>query len=379
MQLDIDDFLANYWQRKPKLIRQAWPNFSPPVDGDDLAGLACEPVCPARLVLYDRANDAWSVENGPFQDERFATLPAQDWTLLVQDVDKMIDSVGALLDHFRFLPAWRIDDVMVSYAAPGGSVGAHVDDYDVFLLQGQGQRRWQISTAPDANLAIKPNVELKALAQFEATDEWLLEPGDMLYLPPGIPHHGVAENGECTTFSIGLRAPSAAELVLDLADHLSEREPAKLRFRDPLFGPVASTGLIDPSSFQALDDLILGASRLSSDERERWFGRYITRYRLNAEPVPRATALRPQKFIEKINAGRALLRNPYSRMAYRPTAAGAELYVCGEMLEAPLWLARTLADQRLLNAEDLRPVLNDAASLALLLSLFNLGHYEWSK
>ena len=142
-------FLRDYWQKRPLLVRNAFPDFQTPITPEDLAGLACEELALSRIVAHDRAGDRWQLRHGPFPEELFPTLPDHDWTLLVQDVDKWDADVAALLPAFSFLPRWRIDDIMVSFAARGGSVGAHVDQYDVFLLQGHGHRRWQIDTSPN--------------------------------------------------------------------------------------------------------------------------------------------------------------------------------------------------------------------------------------
>lgn len=379
MQLDVDAFLKQHWQRKPLLIRDAFPGFEAPIDGDDLAGLACEPVVPSRLILHDPKTDLWTVETGPFADERFATLPETDWTLLVQDVDKMIDPVGALLAHFSFLPSWRIEDIMVSYAAPNGSVGAHVDDYDVFLLQARGQRRWEISTDPGADLSFRANVDLKLLKHFVATESHVLNPGDMLYLPPGVPHHGVAVNGECMTFSIGLRAPSAGELMVEFAEFITERAAGRVRFTDPPLTAGRSPGLIDAASFARVQALMDHASAIDDDDRERWFGQFITRWRMNVEPTARARAIKPAQLIDRLGAGRVLSRNPFSRMAWRPVAdQRAELYVCGEVYPTTPALAQLLTDQRLLPLGVLENQITEAQALALLVNLFNAGHFEWT-
>ncbi|MEO5565994.1 MAG: cupin domain-containing protein, partial [Luteimonas sp.] len=153
-------FLRDYWQKKPLLVRNAFPDFVAPLQPEDLAGLACEDGVLARLVEHDRASDGWRVRHGPFPEELFPALPTRDWTLLVQDVDKWDADVAALLSTFSFLPRWRIDDIMVSFAAQGGSVGAHVDQYDVFLLQGQGHRRWQIDTSANPPLQFRPDIDL---------------------------------------------------------------------------------------------------------------------------------------------------------------------------------------------------------------------------
>ncbi|MGH8112125.1 MAG: cupin domain-containing protein, partial [Rhodanobacteraceae bacterium] len=210
-------FLRDYWQKRPLLVRNAFADFAPPLAPDELAGLACMDGALARIVVHGksrppdfglRRNDGkWKVFTGPFNDATFTGLPDTTWTLLVQDADKWDEATAALLKPFGFIPSWRIDDVMISYATDGGGVGAHVDQYDVFLLQGLGQRHWSIDTRPNPPTAFRDDVPLKLLREFHPTHAWMLDPGDMLYLPPGVPHDGVAV-GECMTFSIGMRAPA---------------------------------------------------------------------------------------------------------------------------------------------------------------------------
>ena len=238
---------------------------------------ARKPLCRAWFGTIAK-KDRWTLRSGPFAEAEFPKLPDHDWTLLVQDVDKWDADVRALLERFDFLPRWRIDDVMISFAAPGGSVGAHVDQYDVFLLQGQGQRHWQISTDPDAPTAFRDDVELKLLREFKPTHQWTLDPGDMLYLPPGVPHHGVAVDA-CLTYSIGMRAPSQAELLVDFAEHLAEQAGDEARYADP--------DLIAPADRYEIDDaaLIRPAARIvraaGPDDASlaMWFGAYISAYR----------------------------------------------------------------------------------------------------
>lgn len=326
-------FLGDYWQKHPLLIRNAFPGFKLPLAPEDLAGLSCEDGALARLVLRDRRTDRWRVEQGPFAEARFAALPARDWTLLVQDVDKWDADVAAMLDDFDFLPRWRIDDVMVSYAADGGGVGPHVDQYDVFLLQGLGVRRWRINGDRTAPQALRGDVELKMLAGcFTAADDWRLEPGDMLYLPPGVAHDGVAE-GECMTFSIGMRAPAQSELLLDLAEHLAERMPETQRYGDPDLAPARAYGEIDAAALarvrQTLGSL---AAALPPLQLADWFGRFITRYRVaqTASPPPRPTT--PAAFAAALTAGRPLLRHPWSRFAWTQRGRAATLHVAGQAL-----------------------------------------------
>src|SRR5690606_11028031 len=181
-------FLRCYWHKRPLLVRTAFPGYQTPVMPEDLAGLACEDGVLARLISHDRGSDSWDVRHGPFQEEDFPGMPDHDWTLLVQDVDKWDADVAALLEQFRFLPRWRIDDVMISFAATGGSVGAHVDHYDVFLLQAYGHRRWQIDASvamgrPAPDLSFRKDAAIKLLREFNPSHDWVLAPGDMLYLP----------------------------------------------------------------------------------------------------------------------------------------------------------------------------------------------------
>jgi 50S ribosomal protein L16 3-hydroxylase len=363
-------FLRDYWQKRPLLIRNAFADFVPPLEPNDLAGLACEPAALARLIVYDEKRDRWHVHPGPLSEDDFAKTPSTHWTLLVQDVDKWDADVASLLEQFSFLPSWRVDDVMISYAEAGGGVGAHVDQYDVFLLQGLGQRHWGISDDPAAPKVFRHDVELKQLAQFEPTHEWLLEPGDMLYLPPGVPHDGVAFGGPCMTFSIGMRAPSQAELTGDLADHIAEHLPEELRYADPDLKPAKATGEIDRATIERLRSALPFAAALSDDMLRDWFGRFITRYR-NAQ-VPAALD-KPQDaaaLAKQIKAGAQLLRHPWSRLAWSRGKSGCTLYVSGHAYPATFSQAQQLCEQRSLDI----PRKPGSDELALWLALVNDGH-----
>jgi len=363
-------FLRDYWQKRPLLVRNAFPGFRPPLQPDDLAGLACEPTALARLIVHDEARDRWRVKSSPLEEADFAATPPRNWTLLVQDVDKWDADVAGLLQHFQFLPSWRMDDVMVSYAEPGGGVGAHVDQYDVFLLQGLGQRHWAISDDPLAPKAFRPDIELKQLVQFEPTHEWLLDPGDMLYLPPGIPHDGVAFGGPCMTFSVGMRAPSQAELTGDLADYIAEQLPDELRYADPDLAPARHVGEIDRAALDRLKAALPFAAALRDDLLRDWFGRFITRYRNAQVPVAPEHPLSGERFAGRLAAGARLLRHPWARMAWAGGKIGCVLYVCGQAYGASPELAQRLCAERELTF-DRTP---SAADRELLLALVNDGH-----
>jgi 50S ribosomal protein L16 3-hydroxylase len=228
-------FLRDHWQKRPLLIRQALPGFTGIIDRDRFLNLATRADCRSRLIIHHprRVRDRWERHDGPFGGLDARMLPARHWTLLVNGVESLIPGGWEILRAFSMIPTARIDDLMVSYAADGGTVGPHDDLYDVFLLQGQGRRRWQISTQRDRRK--DPNAAIQVLRSFVPEQEWLLEPGDMLYLPPGIAHRGVAE-GPCFTYSIGFLAPSHAELVEGFLGYLGAalgaRRSSEALYRD---------------------------------------------------------------------------------------------------------------------------------------------------
>ncbi|GGA17819.1 cupin domain-containing protein [Dyella nitratireducens] len=363
-------FLRDYWQKRPLLIRKAFPDFQTPIAPEDLAGLACEEGALSRLIQHNEDRERWKVKTGPLSESDFAKTGNANWTLLVQDVDKWDMDVAALLDHFLFLPNWRVDDVMISYAEPGGGVGAHVDQYDVFLLQGLGQRHWAISTDPHAPKDFRSDVELKQLVHFEPTHEWLLEPGDMLYLPPGVPHDGVAFGGPCMTFSVGMRAPSQAELVGDLADYLAEHLPEDQRYADPDLTPAKQAGEIDKASLQRVRDAVPLAQALDDATLIDWFGRFITRYRTAQTPLATAKPLSEAALMKQLQGGASLLRHPWSRMAWAQAGKRCQLYANGHAYPASAhWAARLCAQRTISPPFDL-----SSGDSALLLALINDGH-----
>jgi 50S ribosomal protein L16 3-hydroxylase len=340
------EFLRDYWQKRPLLIRNAFPDFVAPISPEDLAGLACEEAALSRIVAHEKEHDHWLLRHGPFPEEMFPTLPQHDWTLLVQDVDKWDADVAALLPAFDFLPRWRIDDVMVSFAAPGGSVGAHVDQYDVFLLQGQGHRRWQIDASQALGKGAPPihfrlDTELKLLQRFTPTHNWVLGPGDMLYLPPGVPHHGIAEDA-CLTFSVGMRAPAASELLGDYVDTLIVDADESQRYRDPDLTPTSDANEIDATAMQRVVEA-LNVLRMNDPERlGDWFGRFITLYRSAGEAT--AGPVAPRIEVEwALEHGARLHRHPFTRMAWRKAVRGARLYAGGQEFTLSARDARTLA------------------------------------
>ncbi|MBS0575940.1 MAG: cupin domain-containing protein [Proteobacteria bacterium] len=363
-------FLRDYWQKRPLLIRGAFADFVSPVSPEDLAGLACEQAALSRIVTHEPRGDRWSLRHGPFAESDFAKMGERDWTLLVQDVDKWDADVRALLDAFDFLPRWRIDDVMISYAAPGGSVGAHVDQYDVFLLQGQGQRHWQISTDANAPVAFRDDVELKLLREFHPTHTWTLEAGDMLYLPPGVPHHGVAADS-CLTYSIGMRAPSQAELLVDFAEHLAQRIGEDARYTDPDLTLPMDAFEIDATALARVRTALSG---LHADDAAlaAWFGSFISSYRsvgIAAPPKPPTEA----SVRKALATGGTLARHPFVRTAWMRHGKRALLLAAGAAYPMQAEAARALAAATAIDAAQFDAL--DADAQAAVIALAVAGSY----
>ncbi|MDA7784620.1 cupin domain-containing protein [Pseudomonadales bacterium] len=272
-EIAAEDFLQHYWQKQPLLIRDALPDYESPVSPDELAGLSLESEVESRIVEENGADGPWSVRHGPFEEEDYQGMPEKDWTLLVQGVDLWVPQVKELLKQFDFLPAWRLDDIMISYACEGGSVGPHFDQYDVFLLQVEGQRCWQVGEECGTGTPLLEGTELRIIADFQPVQEWLLNPGDMLYLPPGVGHWGVAES-ECLTFSIGFRSPTLADMLGDLAVEMITQGHTE-HYRDPELTPAMASQEIHPAFIdQAKKQLF---DLLNDDELiEDWFARFMT-------------------------------------------------------------------------------------------------------
>jgi 50S ribosomal protein L16 3-hydroxylase len=368
--MTVERFLSTYWQKRPLLIRgMLGTSFVAPITPNDLAGLACEPSVLARLICHDVKRDRWTVEQGPLVESRFATLPKTHWTLLVQDVDKWDRDVAALLSHVAFLPRWRVDDIMISYAVEGGSVGAHVDQYDVFLIQGLGHRRWQIDVEPDACTDFRPDVALKLLQHFAPSHDWVLAPGDVLYLPPGVPHHGVALD-ECLTLSIGMRAPSSAELLVELSDQVAESLAETERYSDPELQPRKDAFVIDGDDLGRVRRALAAFTQMDDATLGREFARFITRYRNAQTPAPRPRAMTAAQFDARVAKGEALARHPFARMATLPGTRRREVFLAGDSFTLGARLCALLGANTIAAREVSTLSTEDRADL---LKLLNLG------
>lgn len=272
MKLPISEseFLEQYWQQKPLLLPQALPGFTSPVSADELAGFAMEEFVESRLIA--RCRGVWTQQEGPFCAQDFHRQ--DEWTLLVQGLDQWHEGVNALRTHVDFLPRWRFDDIMVSYAVNGGGVGPHFDRYDVFLLQGDGSREWRVGGHCDAETPQLESNGLNLISEFEPSDTYLLSAGDILYIPPGIAHWGIAR-GESLTFSLGFRAPSIAELLARRADNLLEQLASTALLEDIPGLSTGRPGEITIEHVRNAKDAIANAWDALDDNR--WFGESVTR------------------------------------------------------------------------------------------------------
>lgn len=372
--LSRQSFLDKYWQRRPVLLRSAIDVASCRLAADELAGLACEEDVESRLI-QQFSDTEWWLRHGPFGEQDFAALPDLRWTLLVQDVDKHVPDVAELLDAFDFLPDWRLDDIMISYAADQGGVGPHSDNYDVFLIQVEGRRRWRLSERRYTEQDLLPDCPLQVLREFETDQDWLLEPGDILYLPPGVPHWGTAV-GECMTWSVGMRGASDAELAAAWLEQLPLHE-GRPHLGDSINSQTANPSQLDQEDIRHVLDTMVHALPGDSPAFRRWLGGFLTEAKPGFEIPPvddtdgYASTLAQWRAREL-----ALHRHPWARFALiHIDAETVALCSQGEALEQPaaaLQIFELVCRHRTLAADDFRD-LDTGLTNALLSELLHRG------
>ncbi|WP_018905902.1 cupin domain-containing protein [Variovorax paradoxus] len=356
--LSAAQFMRRHWQKKPLLVRQAIPAMVPPIERSALFALAEREDVESRLIRHGKAG--WMLKHGPLARRALPPRKQPAWTLLVQGVDLHHDGVHALLQQFRFLPDARLDDLMISYASDQGGVGAHFDSYDVFLLQAQGKRRWSIGRQSD--LRLQQGVPLKILENFEPEQSFVLEPGDMLYLPPRYAHDGVAVGDDCMTCSIGLRSSAVGELGADLlarvaqayAEALEDAGPAELaRYRDPT-QPAVEAPAAMPAALQAFARKAVDAALRDPDAIDRALGESLTE--------PKANVWFDSEGAEAPAELHAVALDRRTRMLYD----ARHLYINGESFRAggaDATLMRRLADRRALGPRELARASDGALAL----------------
>jgi len=382
--ISVREFLRNYWQQKPLLIRQAIPGYESPVSPDELAGLACMSDVESRIVLENAGNTPWELRQGPFDEAVFSQLPESHWTLLVQECNKHVPDLALLLENFTFIPNWRVDDVMVSYAAPQGSVGPHVDQYDVFLLQGFGTRRWQINTQRSSHFNFLPDTSLRILEKFSSEQEWVLEPGDMLYLPPGVAHYGVALD-DCMTLSIGFRAPSHYELLTHFAEEqfANVTDPFQIpRYEDPGIQPSDNCGEITDQALRSIAG-ILQSYTGNRENIKHWFGRFITEPKNDNVFEPQDITDNLNQLHKLLNTQQYVCRSEYARFAYIiNTDDTLDLYINGNeyvLTHREQAFAKTICSKRRIDTQQMLTFLEDSSLHQTILDFFNAGYFYFEE
>ena len=366
---DSEEFIARYWQKQPCLIRNAFVDLESPVSPEELAGLACEEEVHSRLVLEKGGNSPWQLRYGPFEEADFLSLPETHYSLLVSECEKWIPEFSDLLECFRFLPAWRIDDVMLSYAPPGGSVGPHTDGYDVFLLQIEGQRNWQYTDKRVDNPTLLADLDLAIMQNFIADQQAILKPGDMLYLPPGIAHHGVAVD-PCLTCSIGFRAPTATEVLESFTLEIDKKELGLQRYSDPDLETNRHFGEITDTEIDRFRRLVLG---LLEQPQKHWLdtvGKLLSDSVVSesADPVIISNIAELKTHDWTIN--------PDSKMLYHRQDSQIRFYYNGQVIELPYTDTRLDFVQKLCANTDIcldsnNKWQNDEALTQLFLAMIN--------
>lgn len=376
--LDIDQFLENYWQKKPLLIRSAFPHYSSPISSEELAGLACEDFVESRIITEQSQSPKWTLENGPFDESKFSTLPKSHWTLLIQGLNKIIPELDDLLHQFDFIPNWRIDDLMASYAAPNGSVGPHVDQYDVFLLQVTGRRKWMINEESIEEDNFESNLPLKLIKNFKTESEWILEAGDMLYLPPNVAHYGIGLE-DCMTFSIGFRAPSHSELLSSFIDESISQLSDQIRYKDPKLTTSLSSGEISSSAINHIQEIF---HSYINDEKaiENWFGSFITDY-LNDDVELTLSEYSSTEFMQQLEERSHVRRVAAVRANYLVNENKEIcLFVNGKTIPTSIedsYLIKIFCNQNIMTYIELSPYLTNNKAKDFFCELYNSGYLEF--
>ena len=373
-ELTVEEFIADYWQKKPVCIRNGIAFQEALIAVDELAGLALEPEVESRLIENKGDIKNWQVIHGPLSEADFNKERDFPWTLLVQGVDCFVPEVHDFLAKFRFLPSWRLDDLMISYATKGAGVGAHYDRYDVFLIQGEGQRQWQVGQTCNENSALMVHDQLSLLQDFELSEEFILNPGDMLYIPPLVAHKGVALSDVCVTYSVGFRSPSHGDVLTTFADERSMDISADMRLKD--HGFTSNSGEISAVDVEGLMQLM--RDQITPENVAQWFGKHSTEAKYPA--LDMAEEAMDQTELESIisDAYGVLRVSEGVRLAYTWQGdGGLTLFVQGEALPCPpdaTAFVEAIANQWLLEVDAMAPLVANDAAMAMLLILHNQGY-----
>ncbi|PMG74449.1 cupin [Shewanella sp. 10N.286.51.B7] len=379
MQLDLNgmtpkQFLEQYWQKKPLVIRQGFKHFEDLLSPEEMAGLAYEDVVESRRVF--KKNDQWQAEFGPF--ESYEELGETDWTLIVQALNNWVPEAEELLKCFDFIPRWRLDDVMVSYATPGGGVGPHIDLYDVFICQGSGRRRWRVGDlGPHKEFSAHP-----ALLHTEAFDPIIdveLLPGDILYLPPGYPHDGVTLEPSMS-FSVGYRTASAKDMVSAMADHIIDKDLCNDQIADPDRVISEHSGIVNNSDLERIKQQLLAT--LDDTLVSEFSGRYLTQSKCELDLPEESLGFQTLDVTEQLKLQPLVKLGGLRTLYFETSVADGVLYINGEQLQISAdkeALIALLCDTQELTAQDLSPWLNDDEVVEQLTHWVNAGYWYFDE
>lgn len=350
--ISAEQFFAEYWQKKPLLVRNAIPDISDMLEPEDILGLAQQEGVTARLLTqHGQQHEQWKLKRSPLSQKDFSKLSGY-WTLLVQAVDHFSADIAGLWQHFDFIPQWRRDDIMVSYAPKGGSVGRHFDQYDVFLVQGYGERRWQLGQYCDENTQFIPNQPLRLLSDMTVFFDEVLSPGDLLYVPPKLSHYGVAEN-DCLTFSFGFRMPNAAQLLDQLTDQLLQDQSIQTPVSDLHPRPLQAAGEVNVQDIHWLKQQLIDRIQQGTYFEQALLG--ILSDSKYPDSLPENEELSIDALRDILAEGGSVQREPAARLLYLTQGDQQQFWALGEVIEcaaAQQPLLKQLADGAVLSADD---------------------------
>ncbi|MFD2166805.1 JmjC domain-containing protein [Thalassotalea euphylliae] len=370
-ELTPEKFLEEYWQKKPLLIKAGFENFEDPLSADELAGLAMEEELESRIISNNQ--NTWNVSHGPFED--FSTFGENNWTLLVQAVNNWSEATGQLLKPFQFIPNWRIDDVMVSFSTPGGGVGPHLDQYDVFIIQGEGKRHWKVGL-PDASLEqLLPHEDLKQVSAFKPVIDAITEPGDILYIPPNHPHDGSAIDNSLN-YSVGFQAPNSQELISALADVFIDRNIGEQRVDDKDRQKTASPETLTKKDISKLQNFLI--SEINDDNlMSDMLASFLTRNHHALEILMPVNPFTEGSVVEYLKDPEIFVR-PVLGIKVLINEQNGDLYINGDrvaLTDETKELGILLAKNQPLTAEILKSSLDCLINVQLLTSVLNMGYW----
>lgn len=376
LSFSLKEFLAEYWQKKPVIIKGGFENFQDPVTPEELAGLTLESDVDSRFV--SNLNNEWKAEHGPLSEELFDTLGETNWSIIVQAANHWHEGAAELFKPFKQMPNWLFDDIMISYSVPDGGVGPHIDQYDVFIIQGQGKRHWRVGDIGEYQEEHRHGA-LKQITGFDPIIDQILEPGDILYIPPGFPHDGYALEPSMS-YSAGFRSPKEQELVSNFADFIIENEQSDVHYHNPDLKAQTHGTKITTQSFEDLKAMMLNA--MSNEQSLKQFmGEYLSNSRHHLNILPDTEKWTTEELLSYLQSGQALIKVAGLRTFYHEVEACEDnmtLYIDGESYVFPLTVKNdviALCEASEFTLLDVENLLQDPHSVANLLQFVNIGYW----